>query len=203
MVLQHLSIKVFVEAGRTPDLEKLILLFHEWIQAQETAGEPRAGEGISGREMLIDVADYRHVHRGPGIVLVAHEALISLDLAEGRPGLLYNRRAPLALAPPGCLAAILSRALFYALRLEDACPRDPALQFNRRQLEFCVNDRAIAPNTPETFQSFRPLLEELSSRLDLGECLLEHHPDPRRRFRVLMKTFKALDFRSALDRLQS
>ena len=45
--------------------------------------------------LLIDVADYEHVPNGPGTVLVSHEANIHLDLADGRPGLLYIRKQPL------------------------------------------------------------------------------------------------------------
>ena len=46
-------------------------------------------------ELLIDVADYLHVHNGPGIMLIGHEADYSLDNRAGRLGLLYNRKEQL------------------------------------------------------------------------------------------------------------
>ncbi|HEV8246140.1 MAG TPA: hypothetical protein VGP93_10250, partial [Polyangiaceae bacterium] len=43
-------------------------------------------------ELLIDVADYAHVHHGPGVVLVGHAADYYMDQGEGRLGLLYSRK---------------------------------------------------------------------------------------------------------------
>ena len=39
-------------------------------------------------ELLIDVTDYTHVWRGPGILLVGHGVDLYYDLGEDRPGLL-------------------------------------------------------------------------------------------------------------------
>ena len=50
------------------ELEEFIPVFHDWIQTQQLA------------ELLIDVADYRHVPHGPGVVLVAHDAHYAMDL---------------------------------------------------------------------------------------------------------------------------
>ena len=43
------------------------------------------------KKLLLDVADYKHVQEGPGIVLIGHEADYSLDLGGGRAGLVYDR----------------------------------------------------------------------------------------------------------------
>src|SRR5205807_2486817 len=79
--LQHINVKLLLEGG--DDLDPVIPIFHSWIQNQPFG------------ELLIDVADYRHVHHGPGIVLIGHEADYSLDQTDGRLGLRYNRKAPL------------------------------------------------------------------------------------------------------------
>ena len=55
-------------------------MFHDWIQNQRLD------------ELLIDVVDYRHVHDGPGVILIAHDAHYAFDTSEGRLGLLYSRR---------------------------------------------------------------------------------------------------------------
>ena len=55
-------------------------LFHTWIQRRFLDGTP------------IDVADYKHVPDGPGIMLIGHEADRALDMGEGRPGVLYQRK---------------------------------------------------------------------------------------------------------------
>ena len=46
--------------------------------------------------MYHDVADYSHMHAGPGIVLVANDANVSIDESDDRRGLLYSRKSPLS-----------------------------------------------------------------------------------------------------------
>ena len=79
------GVKLFFTSSAKP-LRDLIPVFHGWIQRQALPGH-----------MLLDVHDYSHVHHGPGILLVAHEANISIDEAEGRRGLAYFRKQPATL----------------------------------------------------------------------------------------------------------
>jgi hypothetical protein len=48
------DLKLFLDAASRFDLEECIPIFHRWIQDQALD------------EVLIDVADYRHVHHGRG-----------------------------------------------------------------------------------------------------------------------------------------
>ena len=57
MELQHLNVKLLVKEPEEAALEPLIPVFHSWIEEQVF------------EELLLDVADYRHVHAGPGVVL--------------------------------------------------------------------------------------------------------------------------------------
>lgn len=79
------GVKLFFK-NSTKSLKEFIPVFHGWIQRQALPGH-----------MLLDVHDYSHVHHGPGILLVAHEANISVDEAEGRRGLVYLRKQPATL----------------------------------------------------------------------------------------------------------
>ena len=88
------------------DLALAIPVFHRWIQEQALPG------------LLVDVADYRHVPEGPGVVLVAHEAIYGLDLGGGRLGLLYNRRTRLDAAPAEALPQAFRAALEACRKLE-------------------------------------------------------------------------------------
>src|SRR4026208_286821 len=74
------EVKFFLEDASGVELEEFIPVFHDWIQTQQLA------------ELLIDVADYRHVPQGPGVVLMAHDAHDGMALADDRLGLLYSRR---------------------------------------------------------------------------------------------------------------
>jgi len=78
--IQHVRVKVFARQPVSIDQGEAIAVFHRWIQDRVCP------------EMLIDVADYRHVPNGPGVMLIGHEANYSLDSAKGRLGLLYSRK---------------------------------------------------------------------------------------------------------------
>ena len=83
MQLQHINVKLLVKNPAEVDLEPLVPVFHGWIQEQ----------GLE--ELLLDVADYRHVHAGPGVVLIGHQANYSVDNTDERLGIRYNRKAAL------------------------------------------------------------------------------------------------------------
>ena len=76
MELQKLNVKFFAELPNTVPLADFIEIFHGWIQATD---------GI-----YHDVADYSHMQAGPGIVLVANDANVSVDETENRRGLLFS-----------------------------------------------------------------------------------------------------------------
>src|SRR5882762_10312759 len=80
--IQHVRVKIFAREPAPVDLGDAIAVFHRWIQERACP------------ELLIDVADYRHVPNGPGVMLIGHEANYSLDTTKGRLGLLYYRKQP-------------------------------------------------------------------------------------------------------------
>ena len=80
MISQRISVKFFVSEPDAVHLPAFIPVFHRWIQDHAVEG------------LLIDVADYKHVPEGPGILLIGHEGDYSIDMAKGRPGLLYSRK---------------------------------------------------------------------------------------------------------------
>src|ERR1700719_5295048 len=83
MQLQHVNVKLLVKSPDEVPLEPLIPVFHSWIQGQVL------------EELLLDVADYRHVSAGPGVVLIGHQGNYSVDNTDNRLGVRYNRKAVL------------------------------------------------------------------------------------------------------------
>src|SRR5580692_979536 len=81
--VQHINVKIFVADATPVDVGDAVGVFHQWIKDSVCP------------EMLIDVAEYRHVPAGPGVLLIGLEANYSFDERENRLGLLYNRKAPL------------------------------------------------------------------------------------------------------------
>lgn len=145
--IQHINVKIFAANPKDVRFDDVIPVFHQWIRDAVCP------------ELLIDVADYVHVPDGPGILLIGHEANYSLDNREGRPGLLYNRKATLE----GTFQSRLKQAHEAALAACDRLENDPALdgklKFDRNQLEIFINDRLLAPNNGETWQALKPELD--------------------------------------------
>jgi len=187
MELQHLNIKFFVDQPETVDLDAFLAVFNAWIQEQVIADE-----------LLIDVADYRHVTAGPGVILIGHEANYSLDNTGNRLGLLYNRKATLA----GTNQQRLRHAVRAALLAAERLGAQPGLKFSGHELQLTVNDRVLAPNTDDTWQAAQP---ELAAFFDAlygpGQYSLERRPEPRERFTVDVKADGQYDLAGLLSSL--
>jgi hypothetical protein len=165
--VQHINLKIFVEDAGAFQLADAIPVFHQWIR-----------DGVCP-EMLIDVADYRHVSAGPGVLLIGHEANYSFDDRETRLGLLYNRKSPLDGTFQSRLAQAHRAALDACERLEREALFRGKLKFDRNALEVFVNDRLLAPNNEETWRALRPGLEGF-----FNGFTIERRGEPRDLFRV-------------------
>lgn len=161
MIASAVKIDLKVLAAPRPPvvLERAIPVFHRWIQER------------SLDELMVDVADYTHVPDGPGVVLVCHDAIYSLDTGGGELGLLYSRRRETHPSVQGIaslddrLASVFRRALSVCARLERE--RDlSGLSFPGERFELVINDRRVtAAATGELAQA----LERLSGWLFAGE----------------------------------
>jgi hypothetical protein len=168
MELQHINVKLLLAKPEEVDLEPLVRIFHGWIQDQAWG------------ELLLDVADYRHVHESPGVILIGYEGNYSLDNRDNRLGVRYNRKAPLEGGNQDRLRQAAGAALLVCERLE-ADPRlQGKLRFNGREIEISINDRGLAPNTPATREAVKltllPFLDELFAGSGYS---LAFHEDPR------------------------
>ena len=186
MDVQHINIKIFVENPATVTLEDYAAVFNAWIQKQRL------------EELLIDVADYLHVHHGPGIMLIGHEADYSLDNRAGRLGLLYNRKEQL----DGTTQEKLSQAVRAALTAAQILEKENGLKFNGSEVQIIINDRLLVPNTAETFAVLEPDLRAFFERLYRGaEYSLTHHDNSRERFTANIKTSVNFDVETLIKNL--
>jgi hypothetical protein len=172
VILQHVNIKIFA-AQRDIDLAQAIPVFHRWIQESTVP------------ELLIDVANYKHVPDGPGVMLIGHEADYSLDETGGRLGLLYNRKAVGDGDARAALVQAHTAAVAAAKRLELEPEFAGKLRFDYNDLAVIINDRMLAPNTDETWDALRPEFESFFATV-FGEhaFALERLGEPRDRFSV-------------------
>ena len=177
MELQHVNVKLLVRDPEGVDLEPLIPVFHGWIQNQ-------VGEGL-----LLDVADYRHVDAGPGVVLIGHEGDYSVDNTDHRLGVRYNRKAALGGSNLDRLKQATRAALTACQCLESESRLGGKLRFNGQEMEIFINDRLLAPNSESTRKIFKSDFETFFQRLFHGkEFSMAYGSDPRRLLGVSVKT---------------
>jgi hypothetical protein len=174
-VVQHVNVKIFADRADI-EIGDAVAVFHQWIQ-----------DGVAP-ELMIDVADYKHVPDGPGVLLIGHEANYSLDETGGRLGLLYNRKAAVQGDAQAALHQAFDAARTATRLLEAATPFEGKLHFDDGDVEVIVNDRLLAPNTDATWEALRPEIERFfTSVYGEGRVTVERLGEPRERFRVGVK----------------
>jgi hypothetical protein len=189
MELQHVNVKLFVD-GSEEALEPLVPVFHRWIQEKPL------------EELLLDVADYRHVFNGPGVMLIGHEANYSLDNTDGNLGVLYNRKTQLDGTNQDRLKHAARAALNALQRLKAEPTLNGKFRFDGTRVQLIINDRFLAPNTPETRAAAEPELKAFyKSLFGANEYTAVYEEDPRRRFGVTLRTTQAIPAEQLLANL--
>jgi len=192
MKLQHINVKLLLKDEGGIDLDPLIPVFHGWIQEQ------------GWEELLLDVADYRHVYAGPGIILIGHEANYSVDNSGNRPGVRYNRKGALEGSNQDRLKQAAIAALKACRRFESDPRLDSRFRFNGQEIEISINDRLLAPNQPETREAIQPELAALLSKLFAGGGYsLSYQDSPRDLFSVSVKSSGTFSVEELLQNLSS
>jgi hypothetical protein len=171
MELQKIEIKFFaVQPGPVP-LTAFIDVFHGWIQASD---------GV-----YHDVADYSHMHQGPGIVLVAPDFFVSVDETGGRRGFLFSQKALLDGTNRERLARVFQSALENCRRLQAEPALQGKIEFRFDEFEITLNDRLLAPNGDESYQALKAEVEPFVGRLFGGAPVsLQQESDARRCVRL-------------------
>jgi hypothetical protein len=188
MELQKINVKFFAAEPQTVPLPDFIDLFHSWIQ--ETDG------------VYHDVADYSHIQAGPGIVLVAKEANVSIDETGNRRGLLYNCKQYLYGSNQERLRKAVKSALNNCIRLEEEPLVGGKLKFSADEIWIAINERLLVPNTQESFDELKSDLQFLARDLYRDtEISFSRDPDPRQRFNVHIKAARSIDLPTLLSNL--
>jgi hypothetical protein len=161
MKSEKLQIKFFARPNTAFDIETVVPVFHRFIR--EHAFD----------ELMIDVADYKHVKNGPGVVLVGDANDYYLDEGEGRPGLMFSRKRH-GSGPEGRLREGFARALKACTLLEAAPELSGKLTFATDEILIRLPDRLRAPNDDASFAQasgdVSPLLDELYGA---GQCSIQ------------------------------
>jgi hypothetical protein len=153
--LVRIGAKLYADDASVIDLPAYVPIFHGWIQRRILDGTP------------IDVADYAHVPDGPGVMLIGHEADRSIDMGEGRPGVLYQRKR----IAEGSLEDRFAAAIAAADGLADELEADSAadgVSFGRDEILLKVTDRRRAANDDEALDALRPAIADALGRVRPG-----------------------------------
>lgn len=139
MSSKRIYVKYFVDQPAAVDLPAFVPIFHRWIQTKKVAG------------LLIDVADYKHVFHGPGIILIGHEGDYSLDTSHGRPGFQYAYKR----VPDGSLRNNIRTAFRLVLQgakqVEAEASLNGRVTFAASEAELILADALATPNTAEGY----------------------------------------------------
>jgi hypothetical protein len=187
MDAHKLQLKIYLtsDSAKAVAPDAFVPVFHRWIKDRVLP------------ELTIDVANYEHVPKGPGVVLIGHGSDYFMDEGEGRLGLLHNRKRA-GLGPGDRLADLARRTLHVASLLE----KDLAgkVKFATGELLFKVNDRLAATNTDATFAALKGEIEALAKQLYAGPVELARVGGPKDLFTVRIKGPANVTLAQLLDR---
>lgn len=177
MTPRRIAAKLYAtpETASSPDLESFIPLFHRFVQQSSVEG------------LLIDVADYRHVPEGPGVILVGHDVEYAVDATGGRLGLLTTRKRIAIGTDGGSLPDLLTDTLRKALVCVRAIEADGStgLRFETDAVDIHLVDRLAAPNNDTTFEALRDAADPVLRRLYGDVALTREHADDFRQLPAL------------------
>ena len=142
MDLYKFGIKLFFTDGTDYFSQKIIPVFHKWIQDKTIPNH-----------LLIDVADYSHIADGPGVMLIAHEGHFSLHQECKKPGMMYMRKTSTKGDFAERFHTVFATAQHAAKLLESST--DHILDFSQKSFRFIANDRRLAANTNENRELYQ------------------------------------------------
>ena len=192
MDFHRIGVKWLARESVPLDLLELIPVFHRWIQ-----------DAALG-DLLIDVAEYTHMHHGPGVLIITHEGNYAYDETGGERGLLYYSKQPLPESDLASrLATVARKSLKACVLFESERGIGKHVSFPGDRLEVFANDRLLAPNTDAAWAEFLPALKSLASRLFPNE---DHRiervsTDPRERLTAVIHAGTAHGAAALLARL--
>jgi hypothetical protein len=189
MQLTRFGLKLYADVSEDFSAERVIPVFHGFIRDHALD------------DVLVDVADYSHVHDGPGVVLIGHATDYYLDLSEGRPGLLFSRKRE---GPDGVFERLkdgFARALGACALL--ATQPALGLRFRTDEARLSVLDRLHAKNDDASLAALRPDLERaLGAVYDSAPFELAREGSPKDLLTIRIRARGAPEVQQLLSRLE-
>ena len=189
--IQKVSVKILSNAPPTLDLDPLLSVFARW---RTESAHPA---------QWVDLADYAHMARGAGIVLIGHLCNFAFDMGSPSPGILYARKKGLDGAVEDRLLTVFHDCFEMAqrLRAEPEFPAGVGLETGRLELAF--NDRLETHNTERTDELLRSSVKAALDRLfGSGGYELHRQSDPAKLYGFSVRAPGAADLPDLIGRLK-
>ncbi|MEB3209705.1 MAG: hypothetical protein VKL39_00055 [Leptolyngbyaceae bacterium] len=186
MNLDRFAVKFFAQSEPDVDDAAFIDIFHEWIRLKRL------------NQVMLDVADYRHVPEGPGIMLVTHEINYAMDRNDGKFGLYAQRKVgDEETLKERILGLVKSTAQFGSL-LEAEASLQGKIKLDGSTFHYIANDRLNAPNTEEAFNAIKKDLEAIAAEIYPGKTVsvTRLDNDPRARLTAVVTVDDSVDMSS-------
>jgi hypothetical protein len=189
MNLERFCLKFFTRPDTNIDDEIFIPIFHEWIRYQKLSG------------VLLDVADYRHVPNGPGVMLISHEINFSMDRSEGRFGLFAQQKLSQADNRGDQILALVRATIGFGALLESDWRLKKSLSLEGGQFLLMSNDRLQLPNTDSTYVNIFHDLETAATIVYPGRdvSIARVENDPRERLTAAIDTGTSINMKELME----
>ena len=190
MDLQRIHIKILTDAPATLNLAPFLAIFGRWrADKKHPAG-------------WVDLADYAHVPRGAGVVLVGFHANFAFDMADPAPGILYAAKKGLSGTHAERVALTFRAGVELSRRLiaEPEFPKTVHLRLDAFEIQF--PDRLETPNNPATDQALRPAVSQVFDRIfGVSGYDLVAQADPKQAFGYSIRAKQSEPLDTLLKRL--
>lgn len=186
---KRLSVKLFANNPEVVEAEAFVPIFQEWIQRNAIKNE-----------LLIDVVDYKHVHHGPGIILIGYEGDYAYDFTDGRPGLQYTIKQNESETLLDTLTLVLER-LLHAIDVLQAESSANNLTLVTNEFQISILDRLNYPQTAETIEALQESLNSHFQNISGESISIEVTEDTQNQSAIQFR-IRVYDIRSVYGQIQ-
>ncbi len=192
MNLQRINLKLFLDAPETVPVDALLPIFARWREQKDHPSQ------------WVDMADYAHIDRGPGVMMIGRQGNLALDLGDPGPGILYANKKDLNGPPEDRILDTFRRTLALACALIEEPGYPVQLRARPGFWQLVFNDRMETPNSDATDAALRPGIGKALDRIfGAGNYTAVHESDPLRRYGVIVHSDAVDDLSQIAARLHA
>ena len=187
--LQRIHLKILADAPAGLSLDPFLAIFGRWRHDKNHPAE------------WVDLADYAHMAKGPGIMLGGKQCNFCVSTDDPGLGLLYAGKKDFE----GPVENRVLEAFRRCIRLSQALAAEPEfppeMTLNTKSWELFINDRLQFPNTDATDRLLRaPIQAALDELFGAGDYAMTRDTDNKRRYAFSIRAEKPETLNTLLDR---